>query len=70
MYRSAYSDEALDHYAQQIAGEAERGTPTWCMFDNTAGSEATGNALDLVDRLSGSAPPIDAARRVLSASRP
>lgn len=53
MYRSAYSGEALDIYAQQIAAVTESGLGAWCMFDNTAASEATGNALALGAKLAG-----------------
>jgi uncharacterized protein YecE (DUF72 family) len=51
MYRSAYSDEALDAYARQIRAALDVGASAWCMFDNTAASEATGNALSLMARL-------------------
>ena len=47
-YRSSYEDERLDRYAEairRVEGEA------WCIFDNTASSAATGNALALADRL-------------------
>lgn len=48
MYRSSYDDAVLDAYAARIAA-----TPAnaWCMFDNTAASAATGNALALMARL-------------------
>jgi uncharacterized protein YecE (DUF72 family) len=44
IYRSSYDDERLGYYAaamQLAAGDA------WCIFDNTASSAATGNALTL-----------------------
>ncbi|MGN6499079.1 MAG: DUF72 domain-containing protein [Tsuneonella sp.] len=47
MYRSAYSDGALDRYADDIAAAVRAGSSAWCMFDNTAASRATGNALTL-----------------------
>jgi uncharacterized protein YecE (DUF72 family) len=49
MYRSAYGEERLEAYARAIrkAGAPE----TWCMFDNTAASQATGNALALMETL-------------------
>ena len=47
MYRSSYSDEQLDHYATALRAERN----AWCIFDNTASSAATGNALALMDRL-------------------
>ncbi len=51
IYRSPYSDETLDVVARNVADEIRRGAETWCIFDNTAGSAAMGNALDLVGRL-------------------
>jgi uncharacterized protein YecE (DUF72 family) len=51
MYRSAYSETAIDHYAQQMRAAIDAGKDAWCMFDNTAGSEATGNALSLAAKL-------------------
>lgn len=47
MYRSSYAPASLDHYAELLRGEHD----AWCMFDNTASSAATGNALDLAARL-------------------
>jgi uncharacterized protein YecE (DUF72 family) len=52
MYRSPYEDAQIAAYAGAIAGVASRGAECWCMFDNTAASLATGNALDLAARLS------------------
>jgi uncharacterized protein YecE (DUF72 family) len=49
IYRSSYDDARLDAYAGQLR-EAARLGPAWCMFDNTAGSAATGNALALQDK--------------------
>lgn len=44
MYRSSYDDGRLETYAGRIAaGRA----PAWCIFDNTASSAATGDALKL-----------------------
>jgi uncharacterized protein YecE (DUF72 family) len=51
IYRSPYTDETLEVISNQLADEARRDAETWCIFDNTAGSAATGNALDLVGRL-------------------
>jgi uncharacterized protein YecE (DUF72 family) len=53
MYRSPYGAERLGAYAEAIAAAAARGTETWCMFDNTASSAATADALTLADLLSG-----------------
>ena len=51
IYRSSYDDGRLDHYAKLLADERSAGRPAWCMFDNTAGSAATANALGLAGRL-------------------
>ncbi|HEU0099685.1 MAG TPA: DUF72 domain-containing protein [Allosphingosinicella sp.] len=47
MYRSSYDDGRLEDLARRLAGAA---APAWCIFDNTASSAATGDALKL-DRL-------------------
>ena len=59
MYRSAYSDEALAGYASRIRAALAEGREAWCMFDNTAAGEATGNALSLMAELrdAPSSPP-------------
>ncbi|HWH22951.1 MAG TPA: DUF72 domain-containing protein, partial [Allosphingosinicella sp.] len=49
-YRSSYEDERLDAYAGQIRAASASG-PVWCMFDNTASSAATANALSLIEKL-------------------
>jgi uncharacterized protein YecE (DUF72 family) len=51
MYRSAYGDDRLDAYAGLIGAELEAGREAWCMFDNTASSAATADALALAARL-------------------
>jgi uncharacterized protein YecE (DUF72 family) len=51
MYRSGYVDSELDSYAAQIRSAMDRRRPGWCMFDNTAASAATGNALTLMTKL-------------------
>lgn len=51
MYRSSYDNEALDLYGAQIQAAIADGLEPWCMFDNTATSEATGNALSLMAKL-------------------
>ena len=51
MYRSSYTDEALEGYARQVGEAISAGSSVWCMFDNTAASAATGNALSLMARL-------------------
>lgn len=57
MYRSSYSDEALASYAQQIRAANDGGADAWCVFDNTAASAATGNALSLMALLRSLSPP-------------
>jgi uncharacterized protein YecE (DUF72 family) len=47
MYRSSYDDGRLDRYAALIREES----PAWCIFDNSAASAATGDALGLISRL-------------------
>jgi uncharacterized protein YecE (DUF72 family) len=51
IYRSAYETEQLDDYAGAIRAELAAGRDSWCMFDNTASSAATGDALALAARL-------------------
>ena len=57
MYWSRYEErQQLDEIAKLVAAEAAE-RPTWCMFDNTASSAATGNALELIAKLGASAMP-------------
>lgn len=51
MYRSPYAADAIDRYARQMRDLAAEGITPWCMFDNTAASAATGDALALMARL-------------------
>jgi uncharacterized protein YecE (DUF72 family) len=51
MYRSAYGPERLAPYAAAMAEAETAGRPAWCMFDNTASSAATGDALWLLGQL-------------------
>jgi uncharacterized protein YecE (DUF72 family) len=53
MYRSAYGRERLGDYAGAMSAAKAGGAETWCMFDNTASSAATGDALALREMLSG-----------------
>ena len=46
-YRSSYDDGRLEAYAEAIHRERRAGREVWCIFDNTAGPAATGNALKL-----------------------
>ena len=52
IYRSPYEPLAIAAYAEAIRA-LPAGTDAWCMFDNTASSAATANALELVDALGG-----------------
>lgn len=47
-YRSSYGEDRLESYAAQIV---EAANECWCIFDNTASSAATGNALSLMEML-------------------
>jgi uncharacterized protein YecE (DUF72 family) len=47
MYRSSYDPDRLATYARRIREERAAGRAVWCMFDNTAASAATGDALAL-----------------------
>ncbi len=51
MYRSSYSEEVLDVYARQMLAAINGGLSAWCIFDNTAASNAIGNALSLMARV-------------------
>lgn len=51
MYRSAYSDDALTQYAALVRRSSQRARTSWCMFDNTAASAATLDALALIEKL-------------------
>jgi uncharacterized protein YecE (DUF72 family) len=47
MYRSSYGDR-IAAYAERLKREAAGGQDVWCIFDNTASSAATGDALALI----------------------
>jgi uncharacterized protein YecE (DUF72 family) len=47
MYRSAYGLERLAAYSASLGREVAEGQPVWCIFDNTASSAATDDALKL-----------------------
>jgi uncharacterized protein YecE (DUF72 family) len=49
-YRSSYEPDRLSDYAERLEHHRETGD-LWCIFDNTASSAATGNALALLDLL-------------------
>lgn len=59
MYRSAYLGPRLEDYAGRIGREVEEGRTVWCMFDNTASSAATGDAIALMEMLRRPPPPLD-----------
>lgn len=48
MYYSAYESEFLREVAQQLALSLRADAATWCIFDNTALSAASENALELL----------------------
>jgi uncharacterized protein YecE (DUF72 family) len=50
MYRSSYDDGRLETYAARLAAG---GGPAWCIFDNTASSAATADALRLQELMKG-----------------
>ena len=52
IYRSSYAERVAD-YAKALQADAD-GRETWCIFDNTASSAAVGDALSLIETLSGS----------------
>ena len=47
VYRSSYDDGRLEAYAAAIEQARAQGGDVWCIFDNTASSAATGDALKL-----------------------
>jgi uncharacterized protein YecE (DUF72 family) len=50
-YRSSYDDGRIEAYAAELRAELEAGREVWCIFDNTASSAATGDALKLAGLL-------------------
>ncbi|HEX9954136.1 MAG TPA: DUF72 domain-containing protein [Allosphingosinicella sp.] len=51
MYRSPYGAERLEAYRAALAEAEAAGRRAWCMFDNTASSAATADALLLMHAL-------------------
>ena len=51
MYRSSYEEAALGSYARHIRADIEQKRNVWCIFDNTAASAATGDALSLMAKV-------------------
>ena len=56
MYYSSYHEERLTSLGRTVRAHAASGASTWCMFDNTAGGAATGNALALRASCAGAMP--------------
>lgn len=48
IYRSAYGPERCELIAAQLADATAAGAPAWCIFDNTGGNAAVGDALATV----------------------
>ena len=48
MYKSEYSDAALDQWVVRMEVQRSAGKQVWCMFDNTALGAATENAVSLM----------------------
>lgn len=53
IYRSPYGRERLEGVATNLREARQAGRKAWCIFDNTTLSAATGDALDLLQILSG-----------------
>lgn len=51
IYRSSYDEPRLATLAEQLRAAETSGRDAWCIFDNTASSAATGNALWLAAQL-------------------
>jgi uncharacterized protein YecE (DUF72 family) len=49
-YWSVYTPEEIERWARGLLARP-RGSQTWCIFDNTAGGGAIGNALQMVNRI-------------------
>ena len=47
VYYSSYPQEVLEALAPRLRDAAASGAQVWCVFDNTAGQAAAGNALAL-----------------------
>jgi uncharacterized protein YecE (DUF72 family) len=51
IYYSGYAPAFLDELAQRLREAAAHAGEAWCIFDNTALGEATGDALAVLDQL-------------------
>jgi uncharacterized protein YecE (DUF72 family) len=49
IYYSPYNDEALAATAERLVQDADAGSQSWCIFDNTAAFAATRDALHTRD---------------------
>lgn len=49
IYHSAYGPDRVQAFARAFGESVEAGTPTWCIFDNTASGYAVADALSLLD---------------------
>ena len=52
VYFSDYPTEVLVALAGRLRAAADAGAEVWCIFDNTAGSQALGDALETMDLVS------------------
>jgi len=50
VYYSSYDDVAIQAVMDQLGLRAAEGSACWCIFNNTAASAATGNALAAIGR--------------------
>ena len=69
MYYTSYPSGLLQALARRIALAAQEGREVWCMFDNTAGSAATQNALELLQALAGRSVGVTSSRADINADR-
>lgn len=51
VYFSDYPSDALAAWGRKLRASAAAGAEVWCIFDNTAGSHAIGNAIEMKRRL-------------------
>lgn len=50
-YFSAYRGDGLEEWAERVRAAADEAVDTWCIFDNTAAGEGTGDALVMKELL-------------------
>lgn len=68
IYRSSYAPDVLERYSREMRSLMTT-ADVWCIFDNTASSAATRNALDLRSALASAAGKITPAGTSRSTSR-